>query len=159
MTQKIEEIANKLPFEIRNAVSAIDNNTRQAIIIALLNEGTLRFSELKHKLSDEDQALHNQTLTNALEKLQDGGLVNKRVADTDGEEFKSHYEVSEYGERFVDCLLNSLGSVDDFERNRPRYQRVENIHQDNGGTVAIEKPVDLGSQHVERDETTPTPGQ
>lgn len=158
MTQKVQNIANKLPFEIQNAITAFDKDTRQAIIITLLNEGDLRFSELKEKLSDPDQAIHNQTLTNALEKLQKGGLINKRVADTEGGDIKSYYEVSEYGERFVDCLLNSLGSVDDFEPQEPRYQNVENMHQSNGEPVAIETPVNIDSQQSDPDKNPPNPG-
>ena len=158
-TQTVHHIARKLPFEIRDAVSAFDNDTRQAIMIALLNEGPLRFSELRDHLSDDDEQLHNQTLTNALEALQDGGLVNKRVANSDDERIQSYYEVSEYGERFVDHLLDTLGSVDDFDRRQPQYEPVENIQHGDGGSVVIEAPVDLGIQQERRDEPASTPGQ
>ncbi|WP_254547208.1 winged helix-turn-helix transcriptional regulator [Halomarina pelagica] len=157
-THTVRNTADKLPFEIRAAVSAFDNGTRQAIMITLLNEGKLRFSELRDSLSDEDEQLHNQTLTNALEALQEGGLVDKRVADTAGEQVRSYYEVSEYGERFVDCLLNSLGSVDSFTP-RFHYEQVENIHNQEYGPVAVEAPVDLGLSRSEDDEPAPIPDQ
>ena len=157
MTKQVHNIANKLPFEIRDAISAFDKDTRQAIVITLLNEGSMRFSELQTALSDDTETVHNQTLTNALEKLQRGGLINKKVADTDNGEFKPYYEVSEYGERFVDCLLNSLGSVDDFEPQQPQYQRVENIQQSNGEPIAIEKPVSLDPDFSDHEQTPPNP--
>lgn len=157
MTKKVQNTANKLPFEIRDAISAFDKDTRQAIVITLLNEGSMRFSELQAELSDGTETLHNQTLTNALEKLQRGGLINKKVADTEDKELKSYYEVSEYGERFVDCLLNSLGSVDDFEPQQPQYQRVENIHQSDGEPIAIERPVSLDTDLSDHEDTPPNP--
>lgn len=158
MTNAVQQTAAKLPFEITEAISAFDNETRQAVVITLLNEGQLRFSELRERLSDEDTRLHNQTLTNSLEKLQAGGLINKRIAELEGETPTPYYEVSEYGERFVDCLLNSLGAVNDPGQHQPRYERVEHIHHGDG-EVAIEGPVDLGTPESAVDEAEPPAGQ
>ncbi|KTG11387.1 hypothetical protein AUR64_03790 [Haloprofundus marisrubri] len=157
-TQAVHNTAGKLPFEISAAINAFNNETRQAVIITLLNKDALRFSELRDSLSDEDNRLHNQTLTNALEALQEGGLINKRVADTESEQVRSYYEVSEYGERFVHHLLNSLGSVDDF-RPQAQYERVENMRHQAEGSVAIEAPVNMDQNTAEGDRSTPTPGQ
>lgn len=154
-THSVQTTANKLPFEIRHAISAFNNETQQAIVITLLNEGSLRFSELRDFLSDEDKQLHNQTLTNALDDLQEAGLVNKRVADADTDELISYYEVTEYGERFVDRLLETLGSVDSFDQRKSRYESVDNLHQGDGSTVTVEMPLGAGSQQSNEPPTAP----
>lgn len=128
MTQVVEETASKVPTEIQAAIDAFNGETEQAIIVVLLNEGELAFSELKTELSTEDDELHNQTLTDSLRALQRGGLINKRTIGDESPRFSSYYEVSEYGERFVDRLLETLGSVDSFTRSDPEYERVDNIH-------------------------------
>jgi DNA-binding HxlR family transcriptional regulator len=153
-TSTVRQMAQKLPFEIRDAVNAFGSDTQQAIVILLLNEDRMRFSDIRDRLSDDEQTLHQQTLTNALNGLQDGGLVNKRIAGMEGKQFKSYYEVSEYGERFVDCLLNSLGSVDNIYQRQHHYEPVENIYTSEGGPVTVEVPVSYSVE--EYNETAPT---
>lgn len=142
-------MAERMPLEIRAALDAFDTETKQAIVITLLDESTLAFSELKRQLSTEDDQLHNQTLTNALRDLQRGGLINKRAPNEEDSEFDAYYEVSEYGERFVHCLLESLGSVDSFEKSKAEYTPVEHIHSQDG-----HEPVLMEAYHVTEGEST-----
>ena len=113
MTQTVKEYSEGFPIEIRAGVEGIDGETEQAIMVLLMNEGSLAFSEIKEKLSDPDEELHPTTLSNALESLKAGGLINKRVDEADPESgLSSYYSVSEYGRRFVNSLFDSLGRAE-----------------------------------------------
>lgn len=137
MPGPVTETAERIPTEIRAAISGFDNETTQAVVVTLIDEEALAFSEIQDHLSTDDDELHSQTLTNALRDLQRGELVNKRAATDDGNRISSYYEVTEYGERFVDCLLKSLGSVDSFEERA--YESVEHYRtQSQGESIRIE---------------------
>lgn len=125
--------AEQIPFEIRRAIDAFGGEREQAIVVTLIDEGPLSFSEL----NDELGGLHNQTLTNALKNLRRGALVRKRATDSMESRYDAYYEVSEYGERFVNCLLESLGSVDSFDQAPPEYESVDHLRSD-GEAVLVE---------------------
>lgn len=117
-TESIREYSEKFPWEIRDAIEGIEGETEQAVMALLMNEEPLAFTEIQEKLSDEEKELHQQTLSNALSNLTSGGLIRKKIKDINpGEDhpetsFSSYYSVSEYGDRFVHSLFDSLGSVD-----------------------------------------------
>lgn len=129
----ISRKAEQIPFEIRRAVEGFDGEREQAIVVTLLDEGPLSFSEL----NDELGGVHNQTLTNALKNLRQGALVRKRATGSMESKYDAYYEVSEYGERFVDCLLDSLGSVDSFDEAAPEYESVDHLRSD-GEAILVE---------------------
>lgn len=133
MGEKIGEIVEMIPHEIRRGVDAFSGENEQAIMVTLLNEQQLTFSDLQRETE-----LHSQSLTNALKKLRRAGLIRKR-SDGDFEKERAHYEASEYGERFVDCLLNSLGSVDGFEGHENRFEVVDHIHSPGPDNVLVER--------------------
>lgn len=131
MTQTVKEYSEEFPFEIRAGIEGIDGETEQAIMVLLMNEGALAFSEIKEMLSDSDEDLHPTTLSNALESLKDGGLINKRVDEADPESgLSSYYSVSEYGHRFVNSLFDSLGRADGLKgRNMPILGTSNNLFE------------------------------
>jgi DNA-binding HxlR family transcriptional regulator len=131
--QSVSQKAEQIPFEIRRAIEGFDSEREQAIVVTLIDEGPLSFSELQAELGD----LHNQKLTNALKKLRQGALVRKRATDAMESKYDAYYEVSEYGERFVDCLLESLGSVDSFDEAAPEYESVDHLRR-GGEAVLVE---------------------
>jgi DNA-binding HxlR family transcriptional regulator len=115
-TNSVKEYSNRFPWEIQSAINGIDGDTERAIIALLFDENKLPFTELQEELGDEEP-LHPQTLSNSLSKLRKGGLIEKRILDSDLDDehpedtFSSYYEISEYGERFVEALFASLGDV------------------------------------------------
>lgn len=144
----ISQKAEQIPFEIRRAVEGFDGEREQAIVVTLIDEGPLSFSELQDELGD----LHNQKLTNALKKLRQGALVRKRATDAMESKYDAYYEVSEYGERFVNCLLESLGSVDSFDEAAPEYESVDHLRSD-GEAVLVESY----RQGIQTDSSQPQP--
>lgn len=129
----ISQKAEQIPFEIRRAIDGLEGERQQAIVVTLIDEGPLSFSEL----NDELGGLHNQKLTNALKQLRQGALVRKRATDSMESQYDAYYEVSEYGERFVNCLLESLGSVDSSEPASPEYESVDHLRS-GGEAVLVE---------------------
>jgi DNA-binding transcriptional ArsR family regulator len=62
---------NAIPEEIKLVIKGLDNEIRVAILIALMKNTKLTFSELKECLG-----LNSSSLSSHLSTLQDGGLVN-----------------------------------------------------------------------------------
>lgn len=142
MNEETGRIVGSIPPEIRRGVEAFSGETEQAVVVTLLDadEGKLAFSELQSALAPAGEEIHSQTLTNALDVLHRAGLVNKRADTAEGTRFGAYYEVSEYGERFVDGLLRSLGTVD-ATGPRSDFEEVDHIHNTTD--------VDDGSVYVE----------
>jgi len=112
MTQSVETFAAKFPEEISRAIDGLSGETERAVFVLLYDEEPLAFTQIKTRLSDEEEELHQTTLSNALSKLKKGGLVQKRVRDVDEEtQFTSYYSVTEYGKRFLNSLFDSLGTA------------------------------------------------
>jgi DNA-binding HxlR family transcriptional regulator len=135
----VEQRAERIPFEIRDAISAFDGKTEQALVVTLVDE-QLAFSEIEEELN-----LHSQQLTNAIDNLLSGGLIRKRSTDDPSSQYQAYYEVTEYGERFLDCLLSTLGTVDSGRRPEARLQQIRHIH--NTGT---DTPVEI-EEYTPRD--------
>lgn len=109
-TSDVQEGIDEFPREISTAVDGMAGEAERAVLTLLFNEGGKAFTELQERIGDGDD-LHQQTLTDALDSLKAGGLIRKRVADVD-EELSAYYTMSTFGERFIDALFNSLGTVD-----------------------------------------------
>ncbi|WP_436348821.1 hypothetical protein [Natronorubrum sp. FCH18a] len=136
----VEQRVKLIPFEIRDAISAFDGENEQAIIVTIA-DGKLAFTELEEELD-----LHSQQLTNAIDNLLDGGLIRKRSTDDPSSQYAAHYEITEYGERFLDCLLRTLGTVDSGRRTEARLQEIGHIHNTDTDT-----PVEL-EEYTPQDE-------
>jgi DNA-binding transcriptional ArsR family regulator len=63
--------ASEIPEEIKSVIKGLDSDVRIAIIVILMKDAKLTFSELKQRLS-----LNSSSLSSHLSALQDGGLVN-----------------------------------------------------------------------------------
>lgn len=139
-TDPVEQRVKLIPFEIRDAISAFDGENEQAILVTLV-DGKLAFSELEEELD-----LHSQQLTNAIDSLLDGGLIRKRSTDDPSSQYAAYYETTEYGDRFLDCLLRTLGTVDSSKRSDARLQEIGHIHNTDTDT-----PVEL-EEYTPQDE-------
>lgn len=100
----VERHASRVPKELKRAIDGIDGENQFAIVVKLIDDGALSFSELK---SDLD--IHQQSLSNALQSLQKGGIVTRRNNGDLGDRYDSLYTMSIFGERFIDQLFESLG--------------------------------------------------
>lgn len=119
----VDQLANRFPQEIRRAVEGIDGDTQYAILVALFDEGRLSFSELQEYLD-----VHQQTLSNALQKLQQGALISRRNQSDLNSRYESYYIVSDYGEQFVEYLFRSLEPKRFTSRPPSEFVEDRNIH-------------------------------
>lgn len=110
-TTAVQRYSEKFPEEISKAIDGLSGETERAVVIVLYNQGDLAFTELREELGD-DEPLHPETLSNVLSNLKSGGLIRKRILEDDEvAPFSSYYVLSEYGERFIYSLFDSLGSL------------------------------------------------
>ncbi|WP_265112267.1 hypothetical protein [Halosolutus halophilus] len=146
------ERAEMFPLEIRQAVGAFEKENAKAVIATLLEEGPKSFTELKDELE-----LYSQQLTNALDPLKTSGMIRKRAADADEDEYEAYYEISEFGSRFVHCLFESLGSVDSFDMKGEPYEKVENYQDRRTGEDLIVEGYHLRPVSDTESEEAPLP--
>ena len=87
--EKIKEYLSEVPFEIRNAIKPLDNDKTWAILIALLKNERMRFTDLKSAFKTDSSG----DIDRYLKLLITAGLIDLRV-----EVFKdiTHTERSEY---------------------------------------------------------------
>lgn len=103
--EPLAEYANRLPNELKRAIEGIGGETQYAIIVLLIDKGPQSFTQLQNELG-----IHQQTLSNALEKLRRGNLVINKEYEDLSNQYKSRYSVSKFGKRFVESLVDSLSS-------------------------------------------------
>ncbi|MFC1786754.1 winged helix-turn-helix domain-containing protein [Halobacteriota archaeon] len=99
----VEKYSSEIPEEIKLAISAIDNDVRQAIVVSLSKHNELSFTELLNKLKIEKGSLSNH-----LKKLMKGSLVEHYFRHEFNEDKYSYYGITSFGECFVDALFQSL---------------------------------------------------
>lgn len=133
MPENIEnkrEFVEMVPGDIRRAVNGLAGDNQFAVLALLLKEQGASFSEIKSKLE-----LHQQSVSNALDSLQSGGIIKKREA-VDNQSYSTNYEVTEFGHRLTNSLLDTVEPRDDvlYSQNQIWYQDLQNS---NDGPAAV----------------------
>ena len=105
---RVEQYAGIFPDEIKDAIKAIDNEKRQAILGVLICEGELSFIDLKNKLD-----LKNNVMWPHLKALERGGLIENFLKEGFTDRKRSFYRISPFGHRFVKALFNSMSINED----------------------------------------------
>jgi DNA-binding HxlR family transcriptional regulator len=100
---KIEDYVREIPEEIRRAIRGLDNKYRTAIFVALYKNGELSFSDLEKEL-EIDKAM----LTYHLGRLIESALVHHYYRHELGTEKYSFYNVTPFGQNFVEILNQFL---------------------------------------------------
>lgn len=100
---KIEDYVKEIPEEIRRAIRGLASDHRAAIFVALHKHGELPFSELQ-KILEIDKAM----LSYHLGKLIESALVHHYYKHELGTEKYSFYNVTPFGQNFVETLSQFL---------------------------------------------------
>ncbi len=99
----IERYANEIPVELKKGINGLDHKVRQAILVLLIHNHSLSFTELAKLLG-----LSKGALSHHLGKLQNSALVrNYSKSDFVGP-YDSYYSLSKFGESLVDSLTRSV---------------------------------------------------
>lgn len=99
-----EEFAERFPIEVREAAKNISSDNHFAVLALLIEEGGLSFNQIRDELDD----LHQQSLSNTLEQLQEGGFVVRRQLITSPTDYSTRYIVTELGMRILEGLLEAF---------------------------------------------------
>lgn len=99
----VREHAREVPGNIRRAVEGLAGDRQFGIIVYLIKEDGQSFSELSNELD-----MHQQSLSDALNKLQDGGLIIRIDTQNTESNFDTRYEVTQYGKRLLDELFDAI---------------------------------------------------
>lgn len=100
---KLNEYLEEVPEDIREAVKALSDNTRLAIVVALLKHGELTFSQLLETLE-----ISSSILSHHLKNLVNASLIkNYYIKKPDSEEY-SFYDLTSYGEVFMRSVYGML---------------------------------------------------
>lgn len=124
MGEKYEKYVDKVPKEARLANESLSgqNGIRWAVVMALVEEDALPFSELGSVLD-----IHQQKLTNALDALQVGGIIEKRAVDETGNKYAGYYDLTEFGKKILDGFYNATKPKFESSETQPQLMNVRNI--------------------------------
>ncbi len=104
--KKIEEYANEMPYELRRAMDALNDDIRLAIFFVLLKYGELPFSQIMKEL--EIPTKYSSKLTYHIKKLQKGAIIKNEYVNKEGNDSYSFYDITEFGERLLNNLINTI---------------------------------------------------
>lgn len=124
MTETYRQYANKIPKEIRLAVEGMQgqNELRFAIIVALLEEEELSFTDLKETLN-----IHQQRLSTALDSLQTGGIVKKEADGVVGGQQTGEYQTTEFGRQILDGFYSAMKPKREGAKEKPQFTTAPNV--------------------------------
>lgn len=94
-----------VPVEIRHSIKQLNNDQKWAILIALMKEDKKTFTEIK-----DDFSANSAEITRALNSLNDGGFIEKRVAKLrdSGSSRKIVYYATDHGKTIMNCFYDSI---------------------------------------------------
>lgn len=101
--EEIKEYLKEIPHEIKNAVKAIDDETRLAILMILLREGETTFSQLLQRFK-----LNSSTLSHHLKNLIQASLIENYYAKKPNIQEYSFYNITNFGEEFIMKIFHTM---------------------------------------------------
>jgi DNA-binding transcriptional ArsR family regulator len=102
----IEEQISEIPSQLRRAIKALSEDARLAIIIILLKNGEMTFSELSRALT-----MSSSNLTHHLKKLTQAALIENFFQRKENTEEYSFYRATLLAEDFTRNLLQPQEAV------------------------------------------------
>lgn len=105
----MQNYIKKIPIEFRNAIKALCDEKRQAILVYLLEEGAKSFIEITNELE-----ISKSNLDHHLKVLMRYGLIYNYYSKDKFSDKYSYYEISKLGNRIINNLINSVLSIGEF---------------------------------------------
>lgn len=102
----IEEQISEIPSQLRRAIKALSEDARLAIVIILLKNGEMTFSELSRLLN-----ISSSNLTHHLKKLIQAALIENFFQRKEDSEEYSFYRATLLAEDFTRNMLRSQQAV------------------------------------------------
>jgi DNA-binding transcriptional ArsR family regulator len=92
-----------IPEEVKDTVSALDNDVRWRIVELVHENQNLSYTELLQRLW-----VRKGSLTHHLNRLMEAGILDNYSGENFGGSYTSYYKLSRYGRDFVAGLLSSV---------------------------------------------------
>lgn len=121
-TMQIKQYAEEMPIELRRSIEALSDEVRLGIFFVLFKYGEMSFSEIRTKL--EIPAKNSGYLAYHLKKLEKSALIRNDYSKKSGATNHSFYDVTEFGERFIEGLMKSI------EIDQPIQKKLDAIGLD-----------------------------
>ena len=130
--------ASEIPEEIKSVIKGLDSDVRIAIIVILMKEAKLTFSELKQRLS-----LNSSSLSSHLSALQDGGLVNNFLEWN--EKSYSYYMITDIAKAVLESLFDIVTQTGGFTSfsDLPNQDLEQQIFSDERTKLQSDKYLEL----------------
>ena len=105
-TTQIKQYAEEMPIQLWRSIEALSDEVRLGIFFVLFKYGEMSFSEIRNKL--EIPAKNSGYLAYHLKKLEKSALIRNDYSKKSGVTNHSFYDVTEFGERFIEGLMKSI---------------------------------------------------
>lgn len=134
----VSNYASEIPEEIKSVIKGLDSDVRIAIIVILMKEAKLTFSELKERLS-----LNSSSLSSHLSALQDGGLVNNFLEWN--EKSYSYYMTTDIAKAVLESLFDIVTQTGGFTSfsGLPNQELEQQIFSDERTKLQSDKYLEL----------------
>lgn len=144
MSATSREYSDKVPEEAKHAADGLSgqNDLRWAVIIALLENGKLRFSGLEETLN-----VHSQSLSDALRPLQSAGIITKIIEENEDGRLGGYYQVTEFGEDILSGFYEATRSKYEGPDSHGDFTSVQNYQGASIERPLVEKVTE--AKHVE----------
>lgn len=96
----MEDIIKTIPIEIRSVLNILSDENRLALVILLLKEGEMSFSELRNH-----SGLAKNTLSHHLKTLTQAALVSNYYRKREGTNEFSYYSATDHAKDCVDGII------------------------------------------------------
>ena len=104
--KRIKQYAEEMPIELRRAIGALSDEVRLGIFFAMFKYGEMSFSQIRKEL--EIPTNSSGYLSYHLKKLENSALIKNDYSKKTGITNYSFYDVTEFGEKFIDGLMKSI---------------------------------------------------
>jgi len=119
----VSQYAREIPSDVKNVIKALDDDNRVAIIVALMKNSRMTFTDLK-KLFD----IAPSSLTYHLSILQDGGLVHHYL-EKPIEGSYSYYATTELVESLLGALYDNIMMTPRTKFETPPQPKIEELQK------------------------------
>ncbi|WP_159900766.1 MarR family transcriptional regulator [Salinirussus salinus] len=135
MSDQRAHYAKKFPKKARLAVDGLGGREQSgyAVMMLLVEEGSLRFNEICDHLD-----MHSQSVNNTLDDLQRGGLIKKEVGDKIGDQSTGQYTITNFGDRVLDSLYQAADPEADIGTHKTLKEAIADSPQESLQRVAAE---------------------
>jgi len=141
---KLLEYSNEIPNEIKLLLKALSTDDRLGILLALMKNGRMTFSQMKTEFD-----LSASSLSNHLTTLQNGNLI-ENFYEKGTERAFSYYDVTDIPEAFFDSLFDIMFKTTEQKEDHQELGTFESSRFLEAGASSIPERVGSSSRTIKK---------